>query len=195
MLFNELGIQCSGSDISLDMIKKAQENCNLINVKCNLFQADFRNLQDDSNNSLDLIINLGNSLAYLNKPKDFSLYFKGCTSKLNKGGIMIIETRNYDLLMKQKPRFIPLSFRDNYGFIYVLDYLKNRIRFNVLYFNLQTHDFQTFETVYFPLFYENLIKYIKESGFEVKEQYSNYKFEQFDLEQSYDLILILKRKV
>jgi hypothetical protein len=49
--------------------------------------------------------------------------------------------------------------------------------------------------VYYPLLYEKLIKYIEESGFAVKEQYSNYKFEEFNLERSQDLIVISKRKV
>lgn len=194
MLFNQLGVSCSGSDLSLDMIKKAQENCEQRNIKASLFQADFRNLQAVSDDSLDLIVNLGNSLAYLSNSKDNRQFFKETLSKLKEKGILVIETRNYDFLLKAKPRFIPLSFRDNFGFIYVLDYLKKQIKFNVVYFNLQTQEFQTFETVYYPLLYGKLLKYIEGSGFEVKERYSDYKFEEFNLERSHDLILILKRK-
>ena len=144
MLFNELGISCSGSDISTEMVKRTKENCQSRNVNSKLFQADFRKITNILHTPVDLIVNLGNSLPHLSKMDDILNYIKGCFSRLTSEGAMAIEMRNFNYLMKQKPRFIPLSFREHYGFIYVLDYFEEKIEFNIVYFNLENKDFKTF---------------------------------------------------
>jgi ubiquinone/menaquinone biosynthesis C-methylase UbiE len=193
ILFNELGISCSGSDLSEEMIEKAKENCVRRNINSNIFQADFRNIGNFLHEPLDLLVNLGNSLAYLNNIDDIIKYFKGCYSRLTSEGIMAIETRNFDYLLNIKPRFIPISLKDQYGFIYVIDYFEEKIEFNILYFNLENKDFKTFKTVYFPLLYEKLISLIDESGFVVKEEYAGYKYGKFNVKTSPRMILILKK--
>lgn len=194
MLFNEMGIRCSGADISEDMIRKTNENCQMRGIEPKLFQADFRDIKSTLNKPVDLIVNLGNSLAYLRDGADIIGHLKGSYARLTQNGIMVIETRNFDYLLIKKPRFIPLSLRDNYGFIYVLDYLKEKIRFNIIYLNLENKNFQTFQTEYFPLKYESLINFINQSGFRIGDKYADYKLGEFILESSPRLILILEKE-
>lgn len=194
ILFNELGISCSGSDLSAEMIKKANENCQSRNISSKIYQADFRDITNILHTPVDLIVNLGNSLPYLSKMEDILNYIKGCYSRLTSEGIMVIETRNFNYLMKEKPRFIPLSFRESFGFIYVLDYFEEKIEFNILYFNLENKDFKTFKTTYFPIKYEKLISMIDNSGFLIKHEYAGYKYGEFNVNKSQGMILILKKR-
>ncbi|MFX0059978.1 MAG: class I SAM-dependent methyltransferase [Candidatus Hodarchaeota archaeon] len=194
LLFHELGICCSGSDLSEDMIHVARKKCKERNLKCNIFQADFRKLESFIRSPVDLIVNLGNSLAHLSNEVDILNHLNGCYKSLSSKGILVIDTRNYDYLLKEKPRFIPLSFREDHGFIYVLDYLKESIKFNILFFDLKNKDFQTFSTIYYPILYKKLIDYLRESGFEVENQYGNYNFEEFDINTSSNLIIVTKPK-
>jgi SAM-dependent methyltransferase len=194
LIFNELGISCSGSDLSDAMVNEAKKKCEERNLKNTIFQADFRNIKTYLKKPVDLIVNLGNSLAYLSKEEYILVHLKGCNSSLSNEGVLVIDTRNYDYLLKERPRFIPLSFREDYGFIYAIDYLKESIQFNVLYFNLSNKDFQKFSTTYYPILYEKLIHYLKESGFEFENQYSNYNFEAFNLNTSSNLIIVAKKK-
>ena len=194
LLFSELGIHCSGSDLSKPMVHEAKKKCEERNLEIDIIQADFRNIESFLKEPVDLIVNLGNSLAYLNKEEDIQSYLEGCNNSLSRNGILVIDTRNYDYLLKERPRFIPLSFREDYGFIYVIDYLKDKIQFNVLYINLSNKDFQFFTTTYFPILYDKLIHYLNESGFEFKNQFSNYNFEAFNLQSSSKLIIVAKKK-
>lgn len=192
ILFNDLNVSCSGSDLSDDMVRKARRNCEEKKIKCNIIQADFCDIGNYLLNTVDLIVNLGNSLAYVDNKKKILNYLKGCYIKLSNNGVLVLDLRNYDYLLQEKPRFIPISFRENYGFIYVLEYEKRSIQFNILYFNLKNRDFQTFSTTYYPILFKKLIQYLRETGFKIENQYSGFKFEDFDLKTSENLIIVAK---
>ena len=57
---------------------------------------------------------------------------------LKDDGIAIIEIRNYDKMLQEKNRFLPLRIHEEkddkvISILYVFDYLEDRIRFNVVY--------------------------------------------------------------
>ncbi|OGO87010.1 MAG: hypothetical protein A2Y15_07520 [Clostridiales bacterium GWF2_36_10] len=91
-----------------------------------------------------------------------------------KDGIALISMRNYDVMLEEKKRFHPMrinEIKDNkrYSILYVFDYYKNKICFNIIYL---IEDLQTgvknmeYESVdYNPIKRDNFITMLKQVGF------------------------------
>ena len=112
---------------------------------------------------------------------------------LNKKGVLIIDQRNYDKLVKNKLRFFPISFRDEEIFLYVLDYLQNKIVFNIVVIDIKEKKISTYSTEYNPLKKSKLIALLQMEGFIDMKFYQDHEFNDFDSENSDNLIVVCKK--
>lgn len=193
IMFNQMGFNAIGSDLSPAMIKKAKNYSKQYNIQCKYKIADFRNLNKVFEQKFDSVICVGNSLPHLLSIKDLKTALVNFYKILNKKGLLIIQQRNYDLLIKTKKRFFPVTLLDDEAFIYALDYESNKITFNVLNIEFKTKKLEVFTTEYFPLKLNLLVKLLKDTGFKKVKLYSDYQFNKFKINVSNDLIVICEK--
>mgnify|MGYP001203376952 CR=1 FL=1 len=165
VMFNKFGIPAKGSDLSSAMIKRAKKNAKSYNVNAQFKVADFRNLSKTFNEKFDAILCIGNSLPHLLNDKDLTKALNEMKKLLNKGGFLILNQRNYDMLVGQKKRFFPMTIQKDEVFFYVLDYYPKKIIFNVINLETKSGGFNVHKTEYNPLKKSKLVKLLRKSGF------------------------------
>ena len=193
IMFKQMGYVAIGSDLSPSMIQKAKSNSEKYGIKALLKIADFRNLTKVFDEKFDAVVCVGNSLPHLFSDKDLTKAISEMYHVLNKNGILIIDQRNYDRLVKNKLRFFPISFRDDEIFLYVLDYFPNKIVFNVVNIEIENRKVKTFSTEYNPLKKRKLIELLRMAGFKDMKLYQDHEFNNFDSENSDNLVVVCKK--
>ncbi len=184
MMFKQLGYDVKGSDLSPAMITKARTNLKERNLDAPLKISDFKELNKNFDERFDAVICVGNSLPHLLSDEDLTLALTEMNAVLNENGILILEQRNYDKLLKDKKRFFPVSFRENEVFFYVLDFLPSEIIFNIINVNTSDQTFQTYTTTYNALKMDKLKELLYNSGFQIIDLYADYEFNKFNIETS-----------
>ena len=124
--FARAGRECTGADLSPVMVEKARGNARDAGVPVRFVIAGFGELRSRIGETFDAVTCIGNSLPHL--LDDASL--RGCLSDfaglLRPGGILVIQNRNYDRLLRERQRFMPLASRmDGEGetlFLRITDY-------------------------------------------------------------------------
>ena len=193
IMFNQMGYRSKGSDLSPAMIKKAKINAKKYRVKTTFKIADFRKLSEAFNEKFDAIICIGNSLPHLLTDEDLIKSLNEMYNLLKEKGILIIQQRNYDLLVGKKKRFFPVSIRADEVFFYVLDYFPNKVVFNVVNLELKPVNFKVYSTEYNPLKKAHLNKLIQKSGFKNLRWFGDYKFKKFDINNDGDVIVVCEK--
>ncbi len=184
MMLKKMGYDIRGSDLSPAMINKARANLKEKKIDVTLKISDFKDLNKKFDEKFDAIICVGNSLPHLLTDEDLTLALTEMNEILNENGILILEQRNYDKLLKSKERFFPVAFRENDVFFYVLDFHPSEIVFNIINVNANNQTFQAYKTTYNPLKIDKLQKLLHISGFRIIDLYEDYKFTKFNIDTS-----------
>lgn len=193
MMLKHMAYDVKGSDLSPAMIDKARANLKERNLDVSLKISDFRNLNKNFGEKFDAVICVGNSLPHLLTDEDLTVALTEMNSILNENGIIILEQRNYDKLLKFKRRFFPVSFKEDEVFFYVLDFLPSEIIFNIINVNISNQTFQTYTTKYNALKINKVKELLHTTDFQIIDLYEDYDFNKFNLETS-DHPIILCRK-
>lgn len=193
VMFKQMGFDVKGSDLSPAMIKKAKLNAQKYGVKAAFKIADFRSMSKTFSEKFDAIICVGNSLPHLFSDKDLTKALNGMHKLLNKDGLLILQQRNYDMLVGQKKRFFPISIRKDQVFFYVLDYFPNKITFNVVNLETKSGKFKVYNADYYPLKKQHLSKLLQKSGFKNLKFFRNYEFNKFNIKNDDYLIITCQK--
>ncbi len=133
------GFDVVGSDLSEDMLAVAGRNLEKEGIgDVQLVQADFREINKKIDKKFDAVICMGNAIPHLFGNDEILKALLSIYGCLEDKGVAVIETRNYDKMLKDKYRFLPMRIHEEKdGFIisilYVFDYLPGLIKFNVVY--------------------------------------------------------------
>ena len=133
------GFQVTGSDLSIKMLEIARENSKNDGIEhIELIQADFRELNQKVGSKFDAVLCMGNSIPHLMNDADLLDALKNIYGCLKHGGLAIFEMRNYDRMLAERRRFLPMRIHAEkdgkiVSVLYVFDYLENIIRFNIVY--------------------------------------------------------------
>jgi SAM-dependent methyltransferase len=190
VIFKEMGLNVDAMDLSWPMLARARENAAAGHLSIDFKQGDFHKIGETYPGSYDAIVCLGNSLPHVKGDDEVGRVLQEVAAHVVPSGLFVLEMRNYDFLMANRPRFFPLSVRDDVGFIYVLDYHPDEIVFNILYINTKTGEFKTFQTPYYPLYFDVLKKLLGRSGFEVIQTWEDYSGSSFIFEKSQRLVIV-----
>ncbi|KXA91522.1 hypothetical protein AKJ63_01355 [candidate division MSBL1 archaeon SCGC-AAA259D18] len=193
IIFKKIGFNAKGSDISSYMVEKARKNSRKYDIKAEFTVADFRNLTGNFDVSFDAVVCLGNSLPHLSGDDEVKEALEEMYKILNENGVLILEQRNFDMLLKKKKRFFPVAIRDDEVFFYVLDYFPEKIVFNVVNIQTDSEDFEVNTTEYNPLKKEKIIKLLKDVGFRNLKKYGDYQFEEFHVNESERLVIVSEK--
>lgn len=133
------GFSVIGSDLSDKMLEVARVNAEKEGITDMVFiQSDFREVRRKVDGTFDAVISYGNSIPHLKSNSDILSAFRNIYDCLKNGGLAVFEIRNYDDMLAKKQRFLPMRIHTEkdgkiVSILYVLDYLDDVVRFNVIY--------------------------------------------------------------
>ncbi|HVO38906.1 MAG TPA: class I SAM-dependent methyltransferase [Spirochaetia bacterium] len=111
--FAHQGLRAAGADVSPVMIERARENARAAQVDVDFRVAGFGELARAFPSRFDVTTCLGNSLPHLLDDASLSAALRDFAAVTEPGGALVIQTRNYDGLLKKRTRFMPVSSRVN----------------------------------------------------------------------------------
>lgn len=103
------GYEVLGVDLSEPMIERARENAIRARLDVVFVLAGFGELAKKVSGEFDAVICLGNSLPHLLSRQEFRHALDDMAAVLRQGGLLILQNRNYDRVLAEKQRFMPLE--------------------------------------------------------------------------------------
>jgi ubiquinone/menaquinone biosynthesis C-methylase UbiE len=169
----KMGFNTTGSDINVNMIKKAKLNFAGKNLISNLQVCDFRSIKEKIKREFDCVMCTGNSIGHI-KNEELIDVLASMDSVLRPGGMIYIDSKNWDSVLQRKQRFYlfnPLvRDRGRVNYIQVWDYQKdNSILFNYLIFEEIENKIvskRQFYEIYYPFAISLLLEGLKELNYQ-----------------------------
>jgi glycine/sarcosine N-methyltransferase len=193
---SQIGFEAAGCDISCEMVEKAKKNAAVLGVNVSFVQADFKRLTHVFDKKFDCVVCLG-SLNHELKEGGILAALRSMYGVLSDKGIAIVGIRNLPKLVEEKKRIFPMHFHkepngDRKLFIYVLDFHRSRVTFNIISF-LEFEGKPKFEADsvdYRIVSAEKLETLMIKAGFKELEVYGDHEFTEFHEDHSEDIVVI-----
>jgi ubiquinone/menaquinone biosynthesis C-methylase UbiE len=197
VMFSSRGLDVTGSDVSAEMLKEARRNAALAGAKVRFVRADFKRLGGAFDERFDCVVSLGNSLNHELAEKGMLSALRSMYGVLRRNGVVVVQIRNLSMSVKEKKRIFPIHFHkepngDRKLFIYVLDFHKTKVTFNVVSF-LEFKGKPSFDVNsvdYRIVSAERLGSLMRAAGFKGLKAYGDFEFTRFNKERNGDLIVI-----
>jgi len=200
------GFQAAGADISPGMIKQAQKNARKAGQKVEFKAAGFGSLAEIFNASslfpYDAVLCLGNSLPHVLSPEAFQEALADMSDCLRPGGILLLQNRNFDAVMKEKNRWLGTQSHregnEEWLFLRFYDFSPDSlITFNIIRLYRKGSSSWTQEistTRLFPITQALLLELLGKAGFGNIACYGKMGNEPFDAEKSGNLVLLAEKR-
>lgn len=203
--FTRAGYECTGADLSPVMVEKARQNARDAGVKARFEVAGFGELKQRVGGVFDAVTCIGNSLPHLLDDAALRACLSDFASLLVPGGILVIQNRNYDRLLRERQRFMPPVARgDGEGetlFLRMTEFppagaaADEAVDFTIL--TLKRHSgawsMNAQTTPLRALRRSTLESELARAGFAGARSYGNYAFAEFDAPGSGDLVIVATR--
>jgi len=109
------GRSCAGADLSPVMIGRARENAAAAGVAVDFQVAGFGGCAAVWPDPFDAVTCVGNSLPHLPDDASLARCLADFAAVVRPGGTLVLQNRNYDRLLRERQRFMPLSTRIDDG--------------------------------------------------------------------------------
>jgi SAM-dependent methyltransferase len=170
----KLGYEVSGSDGSPGMLEQANLAVRKANLEVPLTCCNWEDLAAHVAGPFDLIFCLGNSIGHTSNGEEMLRSLQGMHAVLRSGGKLVIDSRNWEQLRKEKPRFTPCQWRERAGQrclpIYVWNFPErfedaHTIEVLLVFDSDGRVSTRSYPIVYFPFRREELIERLRSAGF------------------------------
>jgi SAM-dependent methyltransferase len=194
----ERGYEVVGVDLSAGMIKRARANATAAGMDVVFEIAGFGTLaQTLAETDFDALLCLGNSLPHLLEPDELAKALADFAACLRRGGLLLIQNRNFDVVLARRDRWMPLQAHHELGkewlFLRFYDFeADGRLTFNVLTLRREgvgEWDQHLTSTKLWPLTQEELREALEANGFEAITCWGDMQGASFDPETSGNLIV------
>jgi glycine/sarcosine N-methyltransferase len=145
--------------------------------------------------AFDIITCLGNTLVHVNHERVKKL-FNDIHCCLTQDGQFIIQVVNYDLILNEKRTSLPSIINENIEFHreYVYLHDESTIMFNAKLVDLKSGESFSDETVLYPITHLQIVKWLKETGFDIIKEFGAWNMSPYDSNSSPSLIIVAKKK-
>ena len=109
--FARQGRAAEGADLSPVMVERARRNAAAAGVSVPFTVAGFGDLVARLSGPFDAVTCLGNSLPHLLDDASLDAALHDFARALRPGGLLVIQNRNYDRVLRERLRFMPLAAR------------------------------------------------------------------------------------
>jgi len=103
-----LGYDMLGSDLSPQSIERARANAGRMGLRVDFQVADFRALEHSIPDIFDAVICFDNSLPHMLSKADVRSAVSSMFGKLSSGGQLLASIRDYDSIIRERPRAMPV---------------------------------------------------------------------------------------
>ncbi len=143
------------------------------------------------NTLFDGIICFGNTLVHLNNLTQIEEFIQKASGLLSKNGTLILQTINYDRIIKQNIRGLPTIDNETISFTRKYKYLNdiNKIEFSTELLIKETNEVLTDSQLLYPLLQIEIDTILKKY-FNAVKYYGNFNNEEFNIEKSQPLIIV-----
>jgi len=197
------GYNCTGADFSEAMISRARENANHAGLKMTFLQAGFGQLSKKfGEDHFDGLICLGNSLPHLLDAHSLADALADFCTVLKPGGKIILQNRNFDLVLAEKVRWMPpQTFREGeetmlYARFYDFDE-DGRLTFNIQIFSAEgsgSFDQRVISTRLWPMTCDLLAIALETAGFTSLTRFGDLEGSGYDPQASENLVITAKAR-
>jgi ubiquinone/menaquinone biosynthesis C-methylase UbiE len=192
-MLSQLGLQCSGSDISKEMLSVAKEN---LNKNVPIKREDFRSLRKSWKEHFDMVVCLTTSLPHMTTDQDTIRALRSMYERLKPGGILVVDNGITDRILDTRPAFIPARIYPHRAFYFFLEYVSPKeVIFNVLQIKKTKKGFaHTYEAMHYNAMRESTLqKYFKRTKFSKVAYYGDHHFSKYSRKTSSRLIAIAQK--
>lgn len=174
----KLGYEVSGSDGSQGMVDQAIVAARRADINLPLKCCVWANLPGHFTEQFELIFCLGNSIGHVRDKEEMVRSLRGMRQVLKDGGKLVIESRNWEQLRKEKTRFTVFQWRERAGQrclpIYVWTYPENfddphTIEVLLAFDTGGKASIRSYPIVYYPFHLEELKERLRCAGFSETE--------------------------
>jgi SAM-dependent methyltransferase len=99
-----LGYRVHGADVSPAQVERARCEAVAAGVTVPFAVADMRQLESRIEGRFDVVLSADNAVAHLLTEEDLALAARSMRERLCDGGLLVVTTRDYDALLREKPR-------------------------------------------------------------------------------------------
>ncbi len=199
----KIGFQMAGSDLFPQMVSLAEINARSADANVVFRTAGFGSITDTFGQpgEFDAVLCLGNSLPHVASEDELGRALGDFCNLLRPGGMLVLQMRNFDLVMGQKKRWMEPQTVTNGGterlFLRFYDFEPDgKIQFNIISLNRKAHSTwhtQLTSTHLFPIYFEVLQNNLLSLGFNEIRLYGNLAGEPFAPDSSGDLVLVARK--
>lgn len=193
-LFEQIGLECSGSNLSKEMLAAARKNLRRTSVQLKL--GDFRNLAAPWKQKFDMVACLTTSLPHMLTDRDAIAALRSMYNRLNKGGILVISNGITDRLLSKKPKFLPARAHKDMAFYFFFEYPdKKSIIYNILQVKKTNKGFvhATDMMEYNAMGQVAMQRYFSRTRFKKVSYFGNYDFSKYSKKSSPRMIVVAQK--
>ncbi len=203
--FARQGREAAGADLSPVMVGEARRNAAAAGVEVRFEAAGFGELAARFGAGFGAVTCLGNSLPHLLDDESLRSCLSDFADVLAPGGILVIQNRNYDRLLRERVRFMPpVSRVEGDGetlFLRMTEFAppgsrsEEMLQFTILTLRKQSGAWSMTErtTPLRGLRRATVKAALERAGFSSVRVYGGYGFEAFDAPGTSDLVVIATR--
>jgi len=174
----KLGYEVTGSDGSQGMVDQAILAARQADINLPLKCCIWEDLPAHVAGPFDLAFCLGNAIGHTRNGEEMLRSFKGMRAVLRSGGKLVIDSRNWEQVRKEKTRFTPYPWRVRSGQrclpIYVWNFPErfedaHTIEVVLIFDSDEKVSVRSFPIVYYPFHLEELKERLRCAGFSETE--------------------------
>lgn len=194
------GYQATAADISTTMVRRAQANVAAVGVPVDVQHFGFGQIAAHVAEPLDAITCLGNSLPHLTTPEDLHAALADMAHALRPGGLVLLQSRNWDRVLARGERFMPPEAHDidgrHWAFLRFYDFEGETLRFNMVRLYREADGpwrSVVDSTTLRPWPAQELHRALEAAGLEQITAHGSLQGEPFEAQTSADLVLVALR--
>jgi glycine/sarcosine N-methyltransferase len=100
------GYNVTASDGSASMVAEARRRSRQLGVEIDIIQSSWQDLPERVPGTFELILCLGNSIVHTETRSNMISSLEGIKKLLSAGGVLVIDSRNWELMYKSWPRIV-----------------------------------------------------------------------------------------
>ncbi len=192
-LFHSLGCLVIGSDISASMLAQAEANLTQAGLTVPLHCVDYRELPQQIEGKFDAVVCLSSSILHMPDDTEVLHAFRSMRGVLRDGGILVLTQGTTDKQWKEQPRFILAIDSQDLTRLFVIDYLNQGARYNVLDIERSESDngLKVWSVEYPRILLKgDLERLLHDSGFGSMVFYGSFLLDPYDKKTSDRLIVV-----
>jgi 2-polyprenyl-3-methyl-5-hydroxy-6-metoxy-1,4-benzoquinol methylase len=177
IVLSQLKLIMTGMDNSDHMLNLAKRNSNKHNVTPSFLKNDFLSLNATLKNRYDAVYCLGNSFVHLLSDNDQINALSNFRTYLRPEGYLCLQIINYDKILKNRQEILAVREVNNNIITRLYSFNQSTITFTV---KVETNDeCKEYSTELYPMQSEELLSYLRKSGFNKLSLYGDLKLNSY----------------